>query len=265
MDRDHENFSYDDKQLASLVSEFTSPAAREAVELAALPEILSGCQYFIDVGANVGQYTFHASKCLVQAKILSIEANPYLIPALTRTVETLRTRDDRGNDYEIVAAAVSDVVGSLDFFVSRFPTLSSVFPQDAKECVIVPTVRLDDFRRDSVFAVIKIDIEGAEYRAIRSGSQFVDSPNTKFFVELHGWGDRSIQKYPVHVCWFFLRKRYAVRKIGTHYLFFRAGWQKCVASFLVQWPYLAFKYLVFRFGGNLGHRLSQMRSRLSAR
>lgn len=79
----------------------------------------------------------------------------------------------------------------------------------------MPAVLLDDFYRESVRTVIKVDVEGAEYRVLKSGRQFLDSKETVFFVELHGWGDRSIHKYPIHVCWLFLANHYAVRKIGT--------------------------------------------------
>ena len=73
------NFSYSQSEIAELISEFTDPQVREAVELAALPEILKNCSYFIDVGANVGQYTFHAAKHLRNSKLIAIEANPFLI------------------------------------------------------------------------------------------------------------------------------------------------------------------------------------------
>lgn len=76
-----------------MVSEFNNPQVREGIELAALPEILEACRYFIDVGASAVQYTFHAAKHLRHARILAVEANPYLIPLLTHTVDELRSQD----------------------------------------------------------------------------------------------------------------------------------------------------------------------------
>ena len=196
-------FSYSDADIAGLISEFTDPRVREAVELAALPDILKDTSYFIDVGANVGQYTFHAAKHLRNAKLVAIEANPFLIHVLTRTVDNLRLHDSPDNEYEIHAAAVSDMPGALKFYVSKYPTLSSVFQQDTAEQVEVPTLALDTLWRPSVRTVIKIDVEGVEYRVIRSGRKFLRSNQTCFFVELHSWGDRTIRKYPIHVCWLF--------------------------------------------------------------
>jgi len=255
-------FSYSEPQIAELISEFTDPKAREAVELAALPGILEGAAYFIDVGANVGQYTFHASKHLRNARLLAIEANPYLIPALTKTVERLRTQDAYGNEYEIRAAAVSDVPGTFEFYVSKFPTLSSMFPHETTEKVEVPAIGLNDFYCPSVRTVVKIDIEGAEYRAVRSASLFLESRDTSFFIELHGWGDKTIGKYPIHLCWLFLRNGYAARKIGTHYLFYRASWPKRTASFLRQCPYLGLKFLVFRYAPGLRPGVNRLRNKL---
>src|SRR5579863_337724 len=138
-------FSYNQAQIAELISEFTDPRTREAVELSSLPDILKGAGYFLDVGANVGLYTFHAAKHLRNAKILAIEANPYLIPVLTKTIEDLRLHNGGGNDFEIKAGAASDIPGSLEFHVSRFPTLSSIFPNQTTQTVSVPTLRLDEF------------------------------------------------------------------------------------------------------------------------
>ena len=257
------DFSYSEAEIDELVSEFTDPKAREALELLSLPGIINQASYFIDVGANVGQYTFHAAQHLRQAKLLAIEANPFLIPVLTRTIENLRLQNSFGNEYEIRAAAVSDTAGTLEFYVSRFPTLSSVFPHERAEAVNVPTLRLDDLYCASLRTVIKIDIEGAEYRAIRSASRFLRSDHTSFFVELHGWGDRTVGKYPIHVCWLFLIHGYAVRKIGSHYLFYRATYLKRTMSFLGQCPYLGLKYLVFRYAAGVLPMLNRLRRRVA--
>jgi FkbM family methyltransferase len=256
------SFSYSETQIAELVAEFTDPKARESVELAALPEILSGADFFIDAGANVGQYIFHASNHLRHAKLLAIEANPYLIAPLTRIVEDVRAADTAGNQYEICGAAVSDIAGNFEFFVSRFPTLSSVFPHDATEKVQVPSVRLDDFYRPDMHTVVKIDVEGAEYRAVRSAAKFLHSNHASFFIELHGWGDKTIGKYPIHLCWLFFRNGYASRKIGTHYWFYRAPWLTRAMLFLRQSPYLAIKYAVFRFLPGLPPALNRLRNKL---
>lgn len=258
-------FSYSEAQIAELVAEFTDPKAREAVELAALPEILKGAECFIDAGANIGQYIFHAAKHLRNAKLFAVEANPYLMATLTRIVEDLRADDTHGNQYEICGAAVSDVTGDFEFFVSRFPTLSSMFPHDATEKVKVPSVRLDDFYRPGTRTVIKIDIEGAEYRAVRSAQKFLQSKEASFFVELHGWGDKTIGKYPMHLCWLFLRNGYASRKIGTHYWFYRAPWLERTALFLGRTPHLAVKYLVFRYLPELPPALNRLRNKLRTR
>jgi FkbM family methyltransferase len=256
------NFSYSQAEIAALISEFTDPQVREAVELAALPEILNQASYFIDVGANVGQYTFHAAKHLRNAKLVAIEANPFLIPVLKRTVENLRSQDGPDNEYEIRAAAVSDVPGELEFYVSKYPTLSSVFPKGQTERVGVPTVALDEFYRPGVRTVIKIDVEGAEYRVIRSASRFLKSGHASFFVELHSWGDKTIGKYPLHVCRLFLTNGYALRKVGTHYLFYRASWMKRNISFLAELPYLGLKHLVCQYGGPLRPWLQRVRTRM---
>jgi len=257
------SFSYTEADIAELLSEFNDPHARESVELAALPEMLDGASYFIDVGANAGQYIFHAARHLRKARLVAIEANPLLIPVLTRTIENLRSHGDAANEYEIRAAAVSDIPGSLEFHISKYPTLSSVFPNGTAETVSVPTVGLDDFYRPSVRTLIKIDVEGSEYRAIRSAPRFLKSNHTAFFVELHSWGDRGIGKYPLHVCWLFLMHGYGLRKIGTHYFFYKTSRLKRTVLFLGQFPALSVKYLVCRYAAPLRPKLNRLQRRLA--
>jgi FkbM family methyltransferase len=245
------SFSYRDSQIAELLAEFADPRVREAIELSSLGEILQDVTYFIDVGSNVGQYVFHAARHLRNAKIVAIEANPLIIPILTKTIEALRSQDCAGNRYEVRAAAASDIPGNIEFHISRLPTLSSVTPNTRAETVRVPTVCLNELYLPSTRTFIKMDIEGAEYRAIRSGSRFLESTDTSFFVELHSWGDWSIGKYPLHVCWLFFTNRFASKKIGTHYLFYKASWLKSMVSFARELPGQLSKYLWRRLGGAL--------------
>lgn len=140
-----------------------------------------------------------------------------------------------------------------------------MFPNNSTRVVTVAPVRLDDFYRSDVPTVVKIDIEGGEYRALRSATRFVQSHNTSFFIELHGWGDRTIRKYPLHIAWFFLTQGYAVRKIGTHYWFYRASRPKCLATFLGQCPYLGAKYLAFRYMKEIRSAIATSRRTLRSR
>jgi len=255
-------FSYPEADIAELLADFTGQQVPEAAELEALPEVLKGASYFIDVGANVGTYIFHAAKCMSHAKLVAIEANPLLIPVLTKTIEQLRSHGSE-NEYALRAAAVSDIGGELDFHISRYPTLSSMFPNGKVETVKVPTVALDEFYRPGVSTVVKIDVEGAEYRVLRSAAQFLKSHDVTFFLELHSWGDRTIGKYPLQVCWLFLRYGYTQRKIGTHYLFYRSGFVKRTLAFLREFPSLSAKYFVCRYARGLRPMINRMRRRIS--
>ena len=150
----------------------------------------------------------------------------------------------------------------MEFYVSKYPTLSSVFPKGSSERVSVPTVALDELYRPAIPTVIKIDIEGSEYRAIRSASRFLKSHHASFFIELHSWGDKALGKYPIHACWLLLRNGYALRKVGTHYFFYRANRMSRNVSFLAAFPSLALKYLLRRFGGPIGPWLQRLRLRM---
>ena len=170
----------------------------EARELAFLPKLLEGCDRFIDVGANIGLYLFHANRGLSNAEILAIDANPQLVPAIEDTCHIARHDADRGNQFLVENCAVLDETGEIDFFVTPLLDDSSIFSSRGAESVkiSIPARPLDDFYRPSRKTIIKMDIEGAEYRAVKSAERFLRSNHTEFFLELHPWGDLNIHKYP---------------------------------------------------------------------
>lgn len=234
--------------------------AREAIELAALSRLLVGSDYFIDVGANKGLYMVHAARALRGAKLLAIEANPRLRDPLTSLAAQLKGERPE-NEFSVEMLAISETRGRLDFYADAESTVSSIFSAPGREKVSVPTVPLDDFFLDGRAAFIKIDVEGAEYRVLRSAERFLAKPNTRLFLELHAWGDRSIGKYPTDVLWLLCCRGFACERIGTHYHARRAGAVSCIASFLRQAPPLYAKSFVHRVVPRAVPRLRELRSK----
>ena len=234
-------------EIDALVAEFLGPEIREAEEIAFLPRLLEGCDYFIDVGANIGQYTIAANRYLAGAEMLAIEANPRLKPVIERLVAEAMAEHPNGNRLTVETAAILDDAIPVSFFISRIMTTSSLFTDPSAKEIVVQGRRLDEFYRPARKIVIKMDIEGAEYRALLSGSQFIRSRHTELFLELHGWGDRTIRKYPLQVLHLLFRRGFAARKIGSHYHFFRADTAHQVLSYARVAPLLYAKWLVHRF------------------
>jgi FkbM family methyltransferase len=248
---------------AQLAERFGAHAARESAELDALPALLDGCKYIVDVGANNGLYLYHAAKAVEGASLVAVEANPDLAPRLAAVIDELR-RSRPQNTYAVVTAAVYDRPGTIDFFVDPSNDLSALFAGEGRRKVSVPAKPLDDFFRPDAAAFVKIDVEGAEYRALTSARRFI-AAGAVFFVELHGWGDRELRKYPIDVCWFLCRKGYGVSRVGTHFVFRRAPPLARYLSLLRVLPWVLPKSLAHRFAPSLVPALRRLRTRLRGR
>ena len=216
-----------------------------------MPRLLDGCDFFVDVGANIGQYTIAASLLLQDADMLAIEANPRFEPTIIDLVCRSMADHPRGNSLEVVNAAILDVAGPISFFITSEATTSSVFAVPGSEVVTVAGRRLDEFYRPAIKIVVKMDIEGAEYRALLGADKFLESNGCEFLLELHGWGDRSVRKYPIHILNLLYRHGYAARKVGTHYHFFQAGRRTRSVAYLREAPFLLAQWCVHRFAPGL--------------
>jgi FkbM family methyltransferase len=257
-----ENRGYTAEQLERLTRLQLAPTARETLEHAHLAELLEGCERFIDVGANSGPYMLLANRHLRGAEILGIEANPYLIEAARATCALAEAEAPHGNRFEVVHCAVSDSEEPIEFFVRDEPTEGSIFAavgSSLKDKVRVTCRRLDSFYEPRKRTLIKMDIEGAEYRAMRSAERFLASDHTTFFLELHGWGDAAIHKYPLHVLNLFFEHGYACRRIGAHHVFHRAPAAQRIQSYLAAFPEL---FAVYRWAKGTVPFLRRVRSSL---
>jgi FkbM family methyltransferase len=124
---------------------------------------------FVDVGAYIGQYALlaahHAPKGLTYAfEPLNESAN-----RLRRSVETNHLPNLR-----VVEQAVGEHAGSVTFYVSSQPSMSSVFASHTpfNRAMTVAATTLDTFwaeNRPQKIDIIKIDAEEAEDQVIRGG------------------------------------------------------------------------------------------------
>lgn len=236
-------------EIARLRRAYFAEIPGEQRELDALSSLLEGCDRFIDVGANIGLYVHHANRILHGAEILAIEANPGLRPVLAETIEHACMESENGNSFAIETCAVQDEPGTIEFFIAASLDKSSLFAhrEPGHAAVTVPARTLDEFYKPSRGTLIKMDIEGAEYRAMLSAGRFLSSGHTEFLVELHPWGDLKIKKYPLQVCALLAARGFACRRIYRHYHFFRAGLIRRYATLIILFPHLFLMWLPNRF------------------
>jgi FkbM family methyltransferase len=128
----------------------------------------SGANNFIDVGANCGVWTAIVLDTVPNGSVLAFE------PSLSAAA-ALRMRFENNEQVSIVEVAISDQPGELPFFEipnadenSSLVTLADVAPR------IVPVTTLDQeitARGYSRVDLVKIDVEGYDFHAIRGASQ----------------------------------------------------------------------------------------------
>ncbi len=185
---------------------------------------------FIDVGANRGLYAYLANRVLTNSEIGLVEANPELVEKLKLFVTRWPT--ENGNRITVYPYAAGDVSAKLPFFIDALDTLGSFVlnPDDTDNSryldghirknvrhVDVPCEPLDNLFKPAPRTLIKMDIEGFEYRALVGAKRLLSTKDTRLLVELHGWGDAERRKYPLHVMLYMNALGFAVSRIGRSY------------------------------------------------
>ncbi|MFG1239295.1 FkbM family methyltransferase [Xanthobacter autotrophicus DSM 597] len=134
------------------------------VELGLLPILGDPNRDFVDIGANKGVYSMYAVSFF--RKVIAFEANPDLAAPLAKIL---------GDKGEVRAVALSDNEGSgklwIPFSGKREINSRSSLEAEANEGfeqrgIEVPLTTLDRFSLDDV-AVVKIDVEGHEFRVLQ--------------------------------------------------------------------------------------------------
>jgi FkbM family methyltransferase len=145
---------------------------------------------FVDVGANLGFYTFMAAMlCGPDGEVHGFEPQPTLVGHLRRSAE-LNGVDDR---VTIVSAVVGEREGSdAVLFLSDDPTnntgAASVFHHewlDANAKLEVPSISLDAYvklKRLRRIDVMKIDVEGGEMTVLRGMKQTLETEAPRLIV-----------------------------------------------------------------------------------
>lgn len=133
----------------------------EPTETQLVRQILKEGDVFIDVGANIGWYTIHASKLVgSRGHIFAFEPEPTNLQLLRKNIEVNGlgnvTVDERG---------LSNAAGSFKLFLEKdnLGMHSLVMEHGGQRYINVNTIRFDDYWGDrGEIKLVKIDTEGAE-------------------------------------------------------------------------------------------------------
>ena len=148
----------------------------------ALIACLQKSQTFVDVGCQFGPYILLANEYLPDdGRIFALEASPKYAGKLRSTfAETCPAR------LTVENVGVAEKKGTLPLFKDSF---AHQIPAKARhEGQSVPTNTLDELMLEKyklIPDVVKIDIEGFEYQALKGSRRLISQCKTNFFVEIH--------------------------------------------------------------------------------
>lgn len=146
----------------------------------------------LDVGANLGQFTLLSSRAAgTSGRVFAVEANPQMALNLRHNVAL-----NQLTNVEVIEAAAWDCDDQLRLLAGEPGNqgMASVASAGAEQAgTLVPAVRLDRVLRElgcSRIDVIKIDVEGAEERALRGLAGILDQQRPRrIYCEVNAIAD----------------------------------------------------------------------------
>ena len=146
------------------------------------------CRCFVDVGANLGYYTFLASKLMSDGIVYSFEMDEKNYGLLEKNLYINKCKN-----VKIYHAAVTDSSGFVNYsntlkLPSPILTLSNRISQNKYSLKkSVKAISLDDFfnNNGSKPEIIKIDVEGAEIKVLNGMQNILNNDNLQLFLEIH--------------------------------------------------------------------------------
>lgn len=146
---------------------------------------------FVDVGAHYGYFS------LLGAKLVGAKGKVYSFEAAPTTYKILDKNQRLSNNITILNRAVSDEEADLVFY--EFPNLYSEynslhieqfdqedwFEEYQPKAITIKSIILDQFlaKENTIPKVIKIDVEGAEYKVIKGLQQTLAKYNSIVVLE----------------------------------------------------------------------------------
>lgn len=152
----------------------------------------------LDIGAHIGYYTLMAAKRVGnRGKVYAFEPNEDNFALLTKNIKI--------NGYKnvvLINKAIAESTKKAKLFLSRTSTgMHSLIDidNDSKNTVIIDAVSIDDFFGKNLprISVIKMDIEGGEYRAVEGMDRLLRrNKRVILFTEFSPFAIKKSKKSP---------------------------------------------------------------------
>jgi FkbM family methyltransferase len=162
-------------------------AAGEAWVFQKMAEILKPGDGFLDIGANFGFHTLFAARQIgAKGQLIAIEPIPKNLRILRKNIQL----NGIARNARIEEAAVSDSSApfvAMGASVGGPDVTAAIHMKPTEGTLQVPNRAWDSFSWSREFApnLVKIDIEGAELSALKSGVEFLKRVHPVLLIEVH--------------------------------------------------------------------------------
>lgn len=140
-----------------------------------------------DIGANVGFFT------LLAAKLTGAQGRVVAIEPLARNLDLLRQHlalNQVGN-VTIIAQAVADAAGTALFATGASPSMGRLDATAGLEVTVTTIDTLVASGNAPAPRIIKMDIEGAESRALAGARHTLEQHRPVLLLSTHGWAQHE--------------------------------------------------------------------------
>ena len=159
----------------------------EIKELIFLNHFLKPQMVFVDIGANLGEYTLFAAKRLTQGRVLAFEPLPTMQQILSKNIS-----QNKLSNVEICNYGLSDKPDTLTIYEvkDRHEGLATFFP-GGRESALEHTAFLKVLDHElpklgvSRLDFIKLDIEGSELFALNGAEKTIEKFRPVVMVEIN--------------------------------------------------------------------------------
>lgn len=183
-----------------------------------LMKVLGRGETFVDCGANIGQFSLIASRCVgANGKVIAIEPEENNYEQLKKNLDL-----NHAQNVSIIKSALGERDGSVDFFVrsaehgfSNRGVHSLHAHSDWLEPmkVTVPLRKLDGIlRSEQRVDIIKMDIEGAELGALKGAEESLERFSPLIFLEANEICTRYFGHSTLDVKNWLLRRGYRLAR-----------------------------------------------------
>ena len=257
-----------------LYSTYFGENQHERHEIENLPNLLVGCDLFVDAGASLGMYTYFANEAMDGGTIIAVEADPDRFEELKRNCE--KWEAEGTNTIRAIHAAMGDARTPITFFKTGTQISGGFFPVNERsedyQAVEVQQILLDDLYQPDVPTLVKIDVEGAEQRVLLGAQKHLSSGTTRLLLEFHWWGDRERGYTNYHVLRHLHGARFSIHKTtpvhtSNYHLVPTSPGERVIGGYLKVAPLLLAKSIYGRYTPNWlrdlrERRLNRRRRRL---